>query len=256
MKNLIIHKVNIPNSIEEDFNKERTTWIDGKLVEFDEGNHIIYYIDHTTDTLIDEDGKEVLTSLAYPIRVEKPVTQEKIIISAVKNTYCLIDDKDINIFQMKLLQADNDSVEKNEYREFINWINNGLSIAKGITIEEARKIMIEKVINYDSSEEVNSFSLNNIPAWLDKNTRVGLMNSMTIEKAAGYKTTTLWLGTQNFTLPIDLAINFLNQLELYAKDCYNKTAEHKYNIEQLSTVEEILEYDFTLGYPDKLSISL
>ena len=44
------------------------------------------------------------------------------------------------------------------------------------------------------------------------------------------------------------------KLELYAKQCYNKTAEHKYNLEQLSIPEEILEYNYTEGYPEKLNI--
>ena len=30
--------------------------------------------------------------------------------------------------------------------------------------------------------------------WLDKSTRVGLMNSLTIEKNAGKETSTLWFG--------------------------------------------------------------
>lgn len=255
MKNLTIHKVNVPNSIEEDTNRDRTVWVNGKLVEFDEGSHIIYYIDHQTDYTVDTNGGESMITLAYPIRVEKPVSNEKIIISALKNTYCLINEADFNNFQLKLLQT-SDSEEVKEYREFVSWITDGLNISKGVTLEEAKRIVIENINKYDTSEEVNSFLLNNIPAWLDKNTRVGLINSITIEKAAGYESTNLWLGTQNFTLPIDLAIEFLNHLELYAKDCYNKTAEHKYNVEQLLTVEEVLEYDYKVGYPDKLSVSI
>lgn len=256
MKNLNIQKINVPNSIDEDPNKDKTIWIDDRIIEFDEGSHIIYYIDHQKESIVDEDGKESIITLAYPIRVEKPISQEKIIISAIKNAYCLVNDTDINNFQLKLLQISNDSPEVIEYREFISWINDKLNTSRGITVEEARKIMIEKINKYDLSEKVNLFYLNNNPAWLDKNTRVGLMNSISIEKNSGFELTTLWLGIQSYTLPIDVAINFLTQLELYAKDCYNKTAEHKYNIEQLLTVKEILEYDYTIGYPSKLSISL
>ena len=256
MKNLIINRVSIPDSIEEDFNKNRTTWIDDKLVEFDEGSHIIYYIDHKNEYIVDEIGKEKLITLAYPIRVEKPITRDKIIMSAVKDAYCLSSDEDITNFQLKLLQENNDSSEVIKYREFISWVNNNLNIAKGISIEDAKKLMIEKINNYDESENVNSFILNGHAAWLDKNTRVGLMNSISIEKQTGHDKTTLWLGLQSFTIQIELAINLLNQLELYAKDCYNKTAEHKYHIEQLTTVNDILNYDFTEGYPKKLKITL
>ena len=164
-------------------------------------------------TGVNTDGGESLITLAYPIRVEKPVSDEKIIISALKNAYCLVNEADFNNFQLKLLQI-NDSEEVKEYREFVSWINDGLNISRGITLEEAKKIVIENINKYDTSEEVNSFLLNNVPAWLDKNTRVGLINSITIEKAAGYNTTNLWLGTQNFTLPINSAIEFFKSLRV------------------------------------------
>lgn len=44
--------------------------------------------------------------------------------------------------------------------------------------------------------------------------------------------------------------------ELYALECYNVTASHKANIEQLTTIEEVEAYDYTIGYPEKLVINL
>lgn len=48
----------------------------------------------------------------------------------------------------------------------------------------------------------------------------------------------------------------LSALELYALKCYNKTAEHKVNIENMTSVEDIVNYNFTEGYPDKLNFSI
>jgi hypothetical protein len=45
-------------------------------------------------------------------------------------------------------------------------------------------------------------------------------------------------------------------LEIYALDCFNKTAEHKKNIEELTSVKEVAEYDYTVGYPEKLTINV
>lgn len=91
--------------------------------------------------------------------------------------------------------------------------------------------------------------------WLDKDTRVGLMNSINIEKAAGRETTTLWLNNINLTIECDMAIQMLSALELYALACYNKTAEHKNTISNLETIQEVNDYDYTIGYPEKLNLS-
>lgn len=57
-----------------------------------------------------------------------------------------------------------------------------------------RKIQVQ---GYDSSENVNRFYLGGLPLWLDKATRVGLVNSITIEKNAKRSETCLWFGNYN-----------------------------------------------------------
>lgn len=92
--------------------------------------------------------------------------------------------------------------------------------------------------------------------WLDKDTRVGLMNSLTIERNAGKEESTLWFNSICVTINCDAAIQMLSSLELYALSCYNITAEHKVTVESLDTVEEVLEYDYTAEYPNKLSFTI
>lgn len=123
-------------------------------------------------------------------------------------------------------------------------------------IEQAKTAKITEITQYDLSSAVNEFYLDGMPMWLDKDTRVGLMNSTQIEKAAGNETTTLWFGTMKFVIPCDLAIQMLSALELYALKCFNKTAEHKANVEKLTTKEEIEAYDYTIDYPEKLKFEL
>ena len=50
---------------------------------------------------------------------------------------------------------------------------------------------IRKIEEYDTSTNVNGFQLNGVTVWLDKATRVGLMNSTTIAKNMGNENTTL-----------------------------------------------------------------
>ena len=89
--------------------------------------------------------------------------------------------------------------------------------------------------------------------WLPKETRVGLVNTVTIEKNAGKETTVLWFGGERYELPVDTALQMLSALELYALECYNVTAAHKAAVNALESVEDVVAYDYTQGYPEKLN---
>lgn len=116
---------------------------------------------------------------------------------------------------------------------------------KGMTIEEAKEKLIAEITDYDTSDKVNGFVLNGLLVWLDKATRVGLMNSTTIAKAAGQETTTLWLGGLKLVVDCDKAIQLLSALEMYALECFNVTASHKAAVGELKTIGEVEAYDYT-----------
>lgn len=69
-------------------------------------------------------------------------------------------------------------------------------------------------------------------------------------------TTTLWYGETSYNLSCDDALAMLSALELYASQCFNKTAEHLAAVSELETVAEIQSYDYTAGYPEQLSFSI
>lgn len=127
---------------------------------------------------------------------------------------------------------------------------------KGMTIEEAKEKLMEEITSYDTSSSVNGFMLNGLLVWLDKATRVGLMNSTTITKAAGQETTTLWLKGIKLVVDCDKAIQLLSALEMYALECFNVTASHKAAVNELRTIEEVEAYDYRTGYPKMLEMSV
>ena len=132
-----------------------------------------------------------------------------------------------------------------------------VTLASNVTpvpIDILRAEVIKEINAYDVSPSVNGFKLNDALVWLDKDTRVGLMNSTTIQKAAGLEETVLWLGETPLRINCDLAIQLLSALELYALECFNKTAEHRKNVLALETIDEILAYDYTQGYPEMLDM--
>ena len=72
-----------------------------------------------------------------------------------------------------------------------------VTLATGVTpvpIDILRSEVIKEITAYDVSSNVNGFILNGNVVWLDKDTRVGLMNSTSIQKSAGLTETVLWLG--------------------------------------------------------------
>lgn len=125
-----------------------------------------------------------------------------------------------------------------------------------LKLEEAKADKIVEITAYDTSDKVNGFVLNGLLVWLDKATRVGLMNSTTIAKAAGQQTTTLWLGSVKLVVDCDKAIQLLSVLEMYALECFNVTAAHKAAVAELKTIKEVEAFDVTADYPSQLKMKV
>lgn len=142
------------------------------------------------------------------------------------------------------------------------WAYDGVRLETGGMTSEAalsaaaQKMVQEQIDKYDTSPSVNGFMLNGLRVWLNKDTRVGLMNSTQIAKAMGKTTTTLWFGGMQIEVNCDKAIQLLSALEMYALECFNVTAAHKKAVAELNTVEEVLEYDYTKGYPEQLKMEV
>lgn len=124
------------------------------------------------------------------------------------------------------------------------------------TLEVAKAEKIAEITAYDTSEAVNSFTLDGDIRWISRDDRISTMNSTTILKKAGVETTTQWYDGQKYTLPCDTLIQMLQALEIYALTCYNVTEEHKAAVNALTTIEEVDAYEYTTGYPEKLSFEV
>lgn len=111
-------------------------------------------------------------------------------------------------------------------------------------------ILAEKIKLYDSSVDVNSFLIEGSPFWLDKATRVGLMHLANCSS----DDLQLVLGDKVLTFPVDFAKAFLAKLEVYAGQCYLQTQKHLIAVKELTNIEDIINYDYTAGYPDKITL--
>ena len=123
-------------------------------------------------------------------------------------------------------------------------------------IDEMRAKKVALIKEYDTSESVNSFIVNGEMMWLDKSTRVGLVNSTQVAKAAGAEYIVLWANDKSYNIPCDMMLQMLAVLELYAMDCYNVTAEHIAKVNALQDLNRIYNYNYTKGYPKRLEFKV
>lgn len=117
----------------------------------------------------------------------------------------------------------------------------------------AKRDLLILIEHYDSSNEVNEFYIQGMPVWLDKATRAGLKLRFEAEIAIGKTETALWYGSTQFPLPLEMAMQMLYAIEVYASACYDNTQAHLANAEKLETLEEVQNYDYRSGYPEKLN---
>lgn len=233
----------------------------------DEGNAVTVYLD------VREEERPVVSGspdgagtdmenvkVGYAVRCLKPFSEDRLVDAAIQTAFGLRDGE-VSRFNadmaMKIAEGSDDATVA-EYKGFVKWLRLELSKALGTmdALTAAKEQKIAEIDAYDQSEAVNGFVLNGSLVWLDKSTRVGLMNSTNIAKATGSANTTLWLGGERLVVPCDKAIQLLSALEMYALGCFNVTAAHKKAVSELTTLDDVLAYDYTNGYPEQLKMEV
>lgn len=122
-----------------------------------------------------------------------------------------------------------------------------------VLLARAKANKIAELEAYDASDAVNSFSVNGKVMWLDAATRQQLRISLDAMQQAGRENVTKWFDGEQYTYPIDVWYYMLSQVEVYASDALNVTEAHKAAVNALTSVAEVEGYDYTQGYPEKLS---
>lgn len=115
-----------------------------------------------------------------------------------------------------------------------------------------KEYCVKEILRYDSSQEINCFYIGGQEIWLDKATRAGLKLRFEAEVAIGKTDTILWHEGQQFPLKLELAIQMLYAIEIYASACYDNTQKHIANVNALETIEDVESYDYHTDYPEKL----
>lgn len=212
----------VPLTIEEDLNKEHTTWAHGKCVKMDEGRWMTYFVMHKKETRTEfheSESVEKEICLAIPVRVKKG--------EGTKALHEAAKTDEVYVAVLPLFEKDN--------------------------VEIMRSELIERIMIHDKSKAVNNFKINGVDLWLDLQSRSGLGLRFKAEKDAGLTRTTLWNDGTRFDLVIDDATQMLFDLEIYASQCYDNTQKHINAA--ASMVKDFEKYDYTVGYPEQLNFN-
>ena len=119
------------------------------------------------------------------------------------------------------------------------------------TLEEAKAEMIQRIDEYDSSDNVNAFIVNDsIKAWFTADERANYRNSIDSAETLGVDELTFFIGGMLVTVPTSNAKVMLATVQLYADQCYIVTQLHKDTVNNLETIEEVDAFNYTAGYPE------
>jgi hypothetical protein len=116
-------------------------------------------------------------------------------------------------------------------------------------LNSAKERMIESILKYDSSENVNVFYIGSNRMWFDKLTRVSLKLRFDSELKKGKTKTKIWNNGVSFEFGVIEAIYMLNEIEVYASSCYDNTQQHIENVKKLDNIDDVNSYDYKTGYP-------
>lgn len=126
-------------------------------------------------------------------------------------------------------------------------------------LQEAISSKILEIIEYDNSDNVNSFTINNIPMWLNHELRQQIKTSVdayvTVNGGDVTVNITKWFGGNLFTFSAAAWLQMLAALEVYAAEALNVTEAHKAYVKTLTNIQDVENYDITQDYPAKLEFT-
>lgn len=124
-----------------------------------------------------------------------------------------------------------------------------------LKLAKQRKVM--EIDEYDTSSAVNGFYVNGMNVWIDRALRTTyLNNSIPAARAAGANKIGLWINDILIEINIDLAQKMLLAIEWYALQCFNVTANHKLQVNALTTIKAVNAFNIKKDYPEKLSFTI
>lgn len=120
------------------------------------------------------------------------------------------------------------------------------------SIECQKWILKEKIKAYDKSKHVEDFTISGTHLWLDSTMRSKVKENLETCQEFGEENTTLRFEGKAFPITVTMGWQMYYSVLAYARECWNVTESHLATIDKLETVEELMNYNYTVNYPMKL----
>lgn len=113
-----------------------------------------------------------------------------------------------------------------------------------------KEFLLKKIELYNSSSSINSFIYQGKEYWLDKNNRNSLWNISN----SSLGDIEFVVGDEIITMSSLKLKAFLLKLEVYAYKCFVNKVKHLKEAKKLEKVEDMINYDYTTNYPEKITL--
>lgn len=113
-----------------------------------------------------------------------------------------------------------------------------------------------EITAYNTSDNVDAFLLNGEKRWLTRDERAMAKLSTEARQRLGHYTTEQCLGGKFYTIPCDTLLTMLARLEDYALACFNYAIRQQVEVNALTSLEEVENYDVSKGYPEMLTFTI
>lgn len=113
----------------------------------------------------------------------------------------------------------------------------------------------QRIEAYDNSDDINSFTFEQTVGWIDVPTRSNYRNSVEAATLLEERDITFELSDKFFTMSVVTANRLLAKVQRYADACAIITRGHLATVESLTKLDEVNNYEYKVGYPDKLVLT-
>lgn len=125
-----------------------------------------------------------------------------------------------------------------------------------LLLNAAKQRKLDEIIDYNTSDNVDAFLLNGEKHWLTRDERAMAKLSTEARQRLGHYTTEQCLGGKFYTIPCDTLLTMLARLEDYALSCFNYAIRQQAEVNAITSLEEVENYDVTKGYPEMLTFTI
>lgn len=194
----------------------------------------------------DKDGNVVLDEEQKPIVAGQKETEYCMVCN---ETFALPTNGD-NIVSV-VNQGNAVGYKNPSMEEWTEWAK--VFVPVHLQIQFLKERLKDEIRRYDKSKEVEDFSIGGVHMWFDSNKRTKVWENLMTAQQKGEENVTLRDGGLAFPMTVAMGWQLYYAVLDYARATWDVTEIHLAEASKLTTVEEILAYDYKQGYPEKLA---